>query len=1035
MSAIQSSIGLISGIPIQDTVDQLIALSARPRDRLKTRNEGLVAERAAVDQLATLTLSTKVSLNALALRRTFDGRLVRSSNADALAATIDAGASPTPGSYQFVPLREATGSQFVSSRIDDVSDLGSGVLSFGYGGQVDRGVRLSTINDGEGFNGGQIRIADRSGATALVDLRAARTIDDVIEAINSAVEIDVTASADGGRLVLTDQSGGAGELRVRDVSGGAAAAELGLLNAASGDTLTGDTIFGLSAATDLASLRDNLGVRVTDEAGADANAVRFTLGDGTSATVDLAGANSLGDVLDRINNASEFGGQLTAAISADGTRLVLTDSTSGTLVVEDVGGGALASDLGIATAGVDTTLTGQRLVSGLKDTLVSNLGLADGLQLGQIAITDRAGVADTVDLAGAETLTEILDRINASSASVRAEINSARNGLTITDTSGGAGSLQVYDTSGGRTAAELGLTTSAAVDSVDTGSLGRRTVGLGTRLEDYAGGRGVALADIRITDSSGVSATIDIDAAGDPPRTIGDVIDRINAAKTGVHASVNAAGDGLLLTDTAGGGGALTVEEIGSGTAAADLGILGEADGVDALGRPTIDGSPSYSIDLSTIDGSAGGVALSRLAGEGVDLGIFQVTTTSGQRFVVDLGVGLPDTKTIADVIERINQSASDAGLDVRAEVNSLNNGLVLIDETGGGGTLFVEDLSGAGASDLRLIRNAGDTDDARIDGAGLFRVDPDNGLQTLAERINDLGAGVTAAVFNDGDGFRLSLTSEGAGAGSELLVDGLDASLGFTQTSRAGDAVALFGGPNGFAITSSTNKFADVVDGVTVELKQPTGEPVTVTVTPDSSRVTGAVESFVNAFNSLRTTLGELTDFDAETETTGILFGRGEAVRVESDLSRLLGSRYGVSGSLKTLQDIGLRLTADGSLELDEAKLQRQLDESPEAVEALWRDEGVGAVDRLQAAIDQLASNENSLLSARSATLQRTIELNDERIETLTARLDRERERLLLDFLRMEETIALLQSNSDALGSIQPLSIGRQSTNSGSQR
>ena len=43
MSGIASSIGLITGIPIKDTVDQLISISAQPRDALVERTATLNA--------------------------------------------------------------------------------------------------------------------------------------------------------------------------------------------------------------------------------------------------------------------------------------------------------------------------------------------------------------------------------------------------------------------------------------------------------------------------------------------------------------------------------------------------------------------------------------------------------------------------------------------------------------------------------------------------------------------------------------------------------------------------------------------------------------------------------------------------------------------------------------------------------------------------------------------------------------------------------------------------------------------------------
>ena len=84
--------------------------------------------------------------------------------------------------------------------------LGGGTLTFRYGNTVDQGVSLSEINGGQGFTPGEIRITDRSGASAVINLSNAQNINDVVQAINSAGTIDVTASTDDGHIVLTDNT-------------------------------------------------------------------------------------------------------------------------------------------------------------------------------------------------------------------------------------------------------------------------------------------------------------------------------------------------------------------------------------------------------------------------------------------------------------------------------------------------------------------------------------------------------------------------------------------------------------------------------------------------------------------------------------------------------------------------------------------------------------------------------------------------------------------------------------------------------------
>jgi flagellar hook-associated protein 2 len=120
-------------------------------------------------------------------------------------------------------------------------------------------------------------------------------------------------------------------------------------------------------------------------------------------------------------------------------------------------------------------------------------------------------------------------------------------------------------------------------------------------LASYLGGHGVAEQSFQIIDSQGKTSAVNLKGLG--AKTVGDVIDAINALSIGVEARINDAGDGIALIDTAGGAGKLTVKESGNGTAASDLRIKGEATTQTITGQPTqvIDGSTTLTV---TLDGT-----------------------------------------------------------------------------------------------------------------------------------------------------------------------------------------------------------------------------------------------------------------------------------------------------------------------------------------------------------------------------------------------------------------------------------------------
>jgi flagellar hook-associated protein 2 len=203
MAGITSGIGLVTGINIEDTVNKLIAVQAQPRDNLTARKKDIEARQTAVADLTALTLGVQFAARRLKAADLFTQKSVTSSNTSALTAT--ASSTAVPGQYQFVPVRLATTQHLLAGGVSTKDQpLGAGTFSFRFGGFANESINLDEINGGDGLARGKIKITDRSGASATIDLRYAVTVDDVLAAINQNESVEVQASVAGDRLVLTD---------------------------------------------------------------------------------------------------------------------------------------------------------------------------------------------------------------------------------------------------------------------------------------------------------------------------------------------------------------------------------------------------------------------------------------------------------------------------------------------------------------------------------------------------------------------------------------------------------------------------------------------------------------------------------------------------------------------------------------------------------------------------------------------------------------------------------------------------------------
>jgi flagellar hook-associated protein 2 len=632
LGTIQTGTGLATGMDIAGTVDKLMALNAKPRDLLKTKTDGLTTQKTALTTLAALLYAIKVPTTSLGKASVYQERSATSSLPDVLAATVSG--NPAIGTYEYTPLRMAKAQKLLSSGFaSDSLPIGTGKFTIRFGDRVDRNATLGAANGGNGLVRGMFRITDGNGSTADIDLSTAQTVDDVLDAINGATTINVSATTVNGHFHLVDNTGGSSHLRVQEIGSGKTASSLGLAGIDSATGIAdGQDILTLYKNITLGALNDGQGVEISPTL----EDITYTLRDGTTANLDFAHHDNttstgnpettLQQLIDEVTTQS--GGKLTLSIAADGVSLVMTDTTtgSGTFTLQSAFGSHALHDLGLDGTSVDGVIAGRRILGGLKSVSLGSLNGGNGYgTLGAITLTDRMGASDTIDLSNAQTLDDVVAKINASmNIQVRAKINSAGNGIELDDVTGSSsGSMSVADADATNTATKLNIKTAAgatSLASVNSGDMHLKIIGENTLLSSLNGGAGISGGRFTITNAAGKTATIDLTSQS--IKTVGDVLRTINRQGDSVHAELNATGDGILLRDTGGGKGSLAVSESG-GTTAKSLGLL-KTRTTTASGEQQIDGSMTYVVDIldkdtlanlnAQINGLGGGFSSSIIA-------------------------------------------------------------------------------------------------------------------------------------------------------------------------------------------------------------------------------------------------------------------------------------------------------------------------------------------------------------------------------------------------------------------------------------
>ena len=159
------------------------------------------------------------------------------------------------------------------------------------------------------------------------------------------------------------------------------------------------------------------------------------------------------------------------------------------------------------------------------------------------------------------------------------------------------------------------------------------------------------------------------------------------------------------------------------------------------------------------------------------------------------------------------------------------------------------------------------------------------NSYSEVAYQINEDpdNPGITASVLDDGETSYLTLTANESGEdnqisiaadGNEVVIPPYDPEAGPIPgqprvLQEPKDAVYTI---DGVELTSLDNTIDDVIEGVTIDLKEVTtdpddGGPITISIEPDTGAMEESINAIIDAFNSVVSTIDDLneTTFDEE--------------------------------------------------------------------------------------------------------------------------------------------------------------------------
>lgn len=294
-----------------------------------------------------------------------------------------------------------------------------------------------------------------------------------------------------------------------------------------------------------------------------------------------------------------------------------------------------------------------------------------------------------------------------------------------------------------------------------------------------------------------------------------------------------------------------------------------------------------------------------------------------------------------------------------------------------------------------------------------------------LADAINATNSGVRASVVQDGASSRLVLKGPtGAASAFTLTADsGADPALDRFAYGGTGSQMilgraaldAMFN-VDGIAYTRPSNVVSDIMPGVTLTLKKADpGNPVSLTTQRATDQLKSTIADFVSVFNAVK------SDLSAARKENG---GDSALRTFERQLNGLITANVTSHADVNSLTDIGISFAKDGSLTIDNKKLDAAIAANPDAVEALFnpvRDvthseaTDPGLLVSLKKIRDGAEASDGSLQALKSRLEKQAASITANRGK-MEEREDAYKSRLERQFSAMETRLSLLKATQSYL-------------------
>lgn len=333
------------------------------------------------------------------------------------------------------------------------------------------------------------------------------------------------------------------------------------------------------------------------------------------------------------------------------------------------------------------------------------------------------------------------------------------------------------------------------------------------------------------------------------------------------------------------------------------------------------------------------------------------ITSTSGTTATFALGSGNPGDN-LNDLASAINANTS-LGVTASVMTDSTGSRLAIVSNSLGTAndfTITSPNYTGTSwtSSEMPTGSTLGANTITLSNAAGASLSITSTSGETYAQFATQINNAVSSynstATANGTATLNVNATSGSTSSGTTLNIASTDGSsftidqpaFGFTQANAATNASLTV---DGVPVNSASNTVTGAIPGVTLSLLGTSvGTPVTLTVAPDASQISGVINQFVTDYNSaikvVNSQFAVTSGSDSAgnpTTSQGALGSDPTLANLQATLEQALNFVYTPSSgstTVSSLRDLGITVANDGTLSVDNGTLDTALASKPTDVQ-----------------------------------------------------------------------------------------------------